>query len=305
MKIIRFLFICGSLVPVAFGQQASCLPVDGDQITGKDLARALPLLKAIPADTPLAPSPQPGGTRVFHQSELQSIASRFSVHLDVAPDVCFYILTEPLTQARVMQAMHDSLGIPDAVIEITELSTEPAPRGRIEFPRERLGTPALPDKRSPVLWRGFVVYAGERRFAVWANVWITAPVARIVSTESLRQGVPIVASQVRREVTESFPAAVHPDRTIDQVVGLVPLHAISAGSEVRFENLVRPNDVVKGDMVHVEVRMGAARLALNGRAESTGRIGDFIAVLNPESSRTFQARVDGKDRVVVEPGGGN
>jgi flagella basal body P-ring formation protein FlgA len=114
-----------------------------------------------------------------------------------------------------------------------------------------------------------------------------------------------VASQVRREVTESFPAAVHPDRTIDQVVGLVPLHAISAGSEVRFENLVRPNDVVKGDMVHVEVRMGAARLALNGRAESTGRIGDFIAVLNPESSRTFQARVDGKDRVVVEPGGGN
>jgi flagella basal body P-ring formation protein FlgA len=288
-------------LPTAFGQ-TSCLPVEGDQITGKDLARALPLFRAMPADTPLAPSPQPGGSRVFHLSELQSIASRFSVHLEAAPDVCFYIQTERLTEARVMQAMHDSLAIPDAVIEITELSTEPAPRGRIEFPRERLGTPALLNKRSPVLWRGFVVYAGERRFSVWANVWITAPVARIVSTDNLRQGVPIVASQVRREVTEAFPSAVSSDRTVDQVVGLAPLHAITAGSEVRLDNLVRPNDVVKGDLVRVDVRMGAAHLALNGRAESTGRVGDFIGVLNPDSSRTFQARIDG---VVVEPIGGN
>ena len=62
--------------------------------------------------------------------------------------------TEPLTQDRVLQAMRESLGIPDATIEVTELSTEPAPRGRIEFPRDRLGIPASADRRLPVLWRG-------------------------------------------------------------------------------------------------------------------------------------------------------
>jgi flagella basal body P-ring formation protein FlgA len=290
---------------LAFAQQTACLTVEGDQITGKDLARALPVFAAIPPSTALAPSPQPGGVRIFHQLELRAIGTRFFVHLDSVPDICFHIFTERLTEDRVLQPMRESLGIPEATIEVTEVSAEPAPRGRIEFPRDRLGTPASPDRRSPVLWRGEVIYAGGRRFSVWAKVWITAPVARIVSTGNLRQGVPIEAGRVRREVVESFPVAVRAEPALDEVVGLLPIRSIASGAEVRPEFLVRPNDVNKGDLVRVEVRIGAAHLALNGRAEGTGRVGDFIAVLNPESSRTFQARVAGKDSVVVEPAGGN
>jgi flagella basal body P-ring formation protein FlgA len=290
---------------LAFAQQTSCLTADGDQITGKDLARALPVFAAIPPSTPLAPAPQPGGVRIFHQTELEAIGTRFSVHLDSAPDICFHIFTERLTEDRVLQPMRESLGIPEANIEVTEVSTEPAPRGHIEFPRDGLGIPASPDRRLPVLWRGVVVYAGGRRFSIWARVWITVPVARIVSLENLRQGVPISASQVRREIVESFPGAARTEPALAEVIGLLPLRNIASGAEVRPEVLVRPNDVNKGDLVHVEVHMGAARLALNGRAEATGRVGDFIAVLNPESSRTFQARVAGKDSVVVEPAGGN
>ena len=110
---------------------------------------------------------------------------------------------------------------------------------------------------------------------------------------------------MRREVVESFPRAGKTEPALDEVVGMLPIRNIASGAEVRPEILVRPNDVNKGDLVHVEVHIGAARLALNGRAEATGRVGDFIAVLNPESSRTFQARVAGKDSVVVEPAGGN
>lgn len=302
---LRSLLLFASFGAFALGQQPSCLTVDGVQITAKDLARALPPFASIPANTPLAQSPLPGSVRVFPQSELQSIAKRFSVHLDSGPDICFRIFTASLTREQVMPALRQSLGIPEATIDITELSTMPVPRGRVEFPLDRLATPASPDRRSPVLWRGEVVSADDRRFAIWARVWITAPAERIVALENLRQGVPILSSQVRREVRESFPAAGKADTTLDQVIGLMPLHAVSAGSEVNPENLVRPNDVNKGDLVRVEVRIGAARLALNGRAEATGRIGDFIAVLNPESSRTFQARVAGKDSVVVESVGGN
>jgi flagella basal body P-ring formation protein FlgA len=303
--ILKGLFTLVFLAPLAFGQQAPCITVDGDQITGKDLALALPVFKSIPARTSIATAPPLGGTRVFHLPELQAIGMRFAVHIDSAPDVCFSLLTEPLSQDRVMLAMRESLGIPEATIEISELSTASAPRGRIEFPRDRLGRPASADQSLPVLWRGAVVYAGNRRVPISAKVWITAPVVRIVSVENLRQGAPIQANQVRREVTESFPPAIATAPALDQVVGLLPIRSINAGAEVRPENLVRPNDVNKGDMVRVEVHIGSARLALNGRAEGTGRVGDFIAVLNPESSRTFQARVAGRDSVIVEPVGEN
>lgn len=302
---LRGFLAIACFAPLAFAQDSSCFTVDGDQITGKDLARAQPVFAAIPANTPLAPSPQPGGVRTFHQSELQAIGTRFLVHLDSAPDICFRIFTERLTEERVLQPMRESLGMPEATIEVTEVSAEPAPRGHVEFPRDWLGIPASPDRRSPVLWRGVVVYNSGRRFSIWAKVWITAPVPRIVSIENLRQGVPIEASHVRREVVESFPRAGKTEPALDEVVGMLPIRNIASGTEVRPEILVRPNDVNKGDLVHVEVHIGAARLALNGRAEATGRVGDFIAVLNPESSRTFQARVAGKDSVVVEPAGGN
>jgi flagella basal body P-ring formation protein FlgA len=292
------------LVPLAVAQQPSCVTVDGDQITGRDFARALPVFAPLPPTTPLAPTPLPGALRVFHLSEMQSIGSRFSVRIDSAPDICFRTYTEPLTQERALAVMHESLGIADAIIEVTELSTEPVPHGRLEFPRDHLGTPASPDRRLPVLWRGVITYAGDRRFPVWAKVWITSRVSRVVATETLRQGIPIQPTQLRQEAIESFPMSKE-DLAIDRVAGLMPLHAISAGNEVRAENLVRPNDVNKGDLVRVEVHMGAARLELNGRAEATGRVGDFIAVLNPESSRTFQARIAGKDSVIVEPIGGN
>ena len=50
----------------------------------------------------------------------------------------------------------------------------------------------------------------------------------------------------------------------------------------------------KGDAVEVEVRSGAAHLALTAKAESGGRNGDVIAIRNPGSSRVFRARVEGK-----------
>ena len=81
---------------------------------------------------------------------------------------------------------------------------------------------------------------------------------------------------------------------------MVPARAIAAGSEIRPEFLIPPNDVNRGDAVHVEVRSGAARLAFTAKAESGGRSGDFIAVRNPSSNKIFRARIEGKDKVVVQ-----
>jgi len=283
----------------AFAQDPVCLPVEGSQIRGSDLGRAIPAFKNIPSDSPLAPVPPLGGSRVFAATELQTLASRFSISPGSFPDVCFRMATEVLTRDRVLEAMQASLRTPGVRIQLFDISNEKVPRGRIEFPAEGLVRPALPDSKSPVLWRGSVLYGNGERFPVWGRVAVTATFTRVIAVTTLRPGVPIELSQVRSETIEGFPVQ-RPTLQPEQAAGMVPLHNIAAGAEVRKEDLVPPIDVHKGDRVRVEVQIGAALVALSGRAEANGRIGDLISVINPDSSKTFQARVESKDKVIVE-----
>jgi flagella basal body P-ring formation protein FlgA len=279
--------------------QMPCATVTGAQILGRDLARALPVLKTLPPDVPVAPAPLPGAVRLFPVSELQAIAARFGIRGAALEDICFRIATEPLNRAQVTESMMDALKIPDLRIEVLDMSSDPVPAGRIEFRRETLGTQATPNRVSPVVWRGDVIYAGDRRFSIWARVKITAPVTRLIAVENLRAGVPIKTGQIREEVTEAFPLSPGHLVSLSQVEGLMPLRGIASGAEVRPEDVGKPYEVNRGDLVHVEVRAGATRLALTGRAESEGRIGDLVPVRNLDSSRVFPALVDGKDRVIV------
>jgi flagella basal body P-ring formation protein FlgA len=52
----------------------------------------------------------------------------------------------------------------------------------------------------------------------------------------------------------------------------------------------------------VDVFAGATHLELEGLAESSGSVGEFISIRNPESKKRFRARVEGRGRVSV---GGN
>jgi flagella basal body P-ring formation protein FlgA len=281
--------------------QTPCLTVTGDQILGSDLARAVPAFAHISPNAPLAQSPTPGNTRVFHFSELQSIGARFSVPISSAQEACFRLETQPLNSDRIAEAMRKALQLPDARIEVLETSPAAAPAGTIEFTRDNLGVPAASDSKTPVPWRGDVVYAGSRRFPIWAKVRISAQIGRLTAVEALRPGVSIKPDQVRMELVEGFPQPASRTTSIDQLAGMTVLRPIAAGGEIRPENLTRPNDVNRGDTVLVEVQFGAAHLALTGRAESGGHQGDVVEVRNPDTSKVFQARVEGPDRVIVGP----
>lgn len=302
---VRRLIVCRWFVPCWFVPcalaQTPCLTVTGDQIVTGDLARAIPAFAHVSPNSPLAPSPLPGNTRVFSLSELQSIGARFSIPVDSPREACFRFATEPLNADKVAAAMRSALQIPDARIEVLETNPATAPAGAIEFARENLGAPAAADSRTPVPWRGDIVYAGSRRFPIWAKVRITAPTSRLVAVEPLKSGVPLRANQVRTELTEGFPSTASRITSAGQIPGMVLLRPVAAGAEVRPDNLVRPNDVSRGDLVHVEVQFGGAHLALTGRAESAGHIGDTVSVRNPDTSKLFEALVEGVDKVIVGP----
>jgi flagella basal body P-ring formation protein FlgA len=203
----------------------------------------------------------------------------------------------PLDPAGLLEAMKSSL--PQARIEILEYSRQPAPPGELEFPRQGLreGSP-----RNGALWSGSVRYAGNRRFLIWARVKVTVGVRRVLAMADLKAGQRIEPGQILEQTREEFPSPGEFAVTLDQVAGKWPRLMVRAGSEIRMDQLVEAKDVARGERVRVEVVAGAARLEFDGIAESSGSAGEMIPVRNPDTSRRFRARVEGRGRVSV---GGN
>ncbi len=195
--------------------------------------------------------------------------------------------------------MHAALGMPDAHIELPEISVYPVPRGRIEFGLEHLGTPASPYQRAPVLWRGDVIYGEDHRFAIWARVRILVRHSEVVAAEELKPGRIIEPSQLRVTDQEGFPVFEKRQLSMDEAVGKTPIRPIAVGAVLRSELICRPNEINRGDLIEIEVRSGAARLVLAARAESGGHSGETIAVRNLESNKTFSAQVAGKGKAIV------
>jgi flagella basal body P-ring formation protein FlgA len=286
-------------IPCGLMAQAECLTVSGEQILGKDLARAVPALARIPGSTPLAPAPVVGSSRVFSPSELQSIAARFALPPVEATEVCFRFATEMLDRVRMEAAMKKALAIGDAHIEILETTAGDVPKGVIEFTREGLGLPSTPDQPTGEMWRGNILYGGAQRFPIWAKVRVTVPSARLVALEPLRPGTVIRPEQVHLEIADRFPQSGIGDLTPQSIAGMAPVRSIAAGAEIRRENLIRPNDVNRGETVQVNVQFGAAHLSFSGHAESGGHAGDPVSVRNPESNKLFEAVIAGPGLVVV------
>jgi flagella basal body P-ring formation protein FlgA len=286
-------------IPCALLAQPECVTVSGGQILGKDLARAVPALARLPQATPLAPAPIFGSSRVFSASELQSIAARFSLPIVEASDVCFRFAAAPLDRVRMEAAMKKALAPGDVHLDILETTSGEVPEGLIEFTREGLGVPSTPEQPAGEIWRGNILYGSAQRFSIWAKVRVTVPSARLVALEPLRPGAVIHPAQVRLEIVDRFPQSGIGDLTPESVAGMAPVHSISAGAEIRRENLIRPNDVNRGDTVQVDVRFGAAHLSFSGHAESSGHVGDTASVRNPESNKLFEAVIAGPGRVVV------
>jgi flagella basal body P-ring formation protein FlgA len=299
---LRALFLFGWTAWFAPAQEASCHPVEGDRVLARDLAAALPEFRTAPPEALVGQAPLPGTRRTFHAPELRALAHRFGVALSSPEDICFEWRTQPLDRTRAIAAMQESLAVPGAGIEIKDAISERVPTGQIEFPLGGLGTPSPTGPRAPVLWRGAVVYGDGHRFAIWARVEIAAPCRRLTAAESLKAGRPLEARQIRATDATCFPIAGKEFPTVAQLTGMSPIHSIAAGSELRLDLLAPPNEINRGDAVHVEVRSGAARLVLTARALNGGRSGDTISVRNPDSNRTFQARVTGKGTAIVEAG---
>jgi flagella basal body P-ring formation protein FlgA len=274
--------------------------VAGDRIFGSDLARALPVFAAISPEAVFGYAPAPGSKRVFQADELNRIATRYRLDGRVDSPVCFDIELRAVTKELVIEAMRKSIDVPGLRLEIVSLNHAAAPAGELVFPIAGLAAnPVDPETSLP--WKGFVLYNRGRRFDLWAQVKISAPMTRVVALRNLAIGEAIPAEAVRLETHDDSPLRNDVVRHLDEVVGRVPSRVIRSGFPVVRSNLSSPFDVKKGEMVAVRAVSGEAVLTTEAQAEDSGRNGDSILLKNTASGKTFRGRVDGPGSVIVVP----
>ncbi len=285
---------------LALSAPPGCHAIQNEMILARDVAAVLPGFAQVAGDFRLGYVPSTGAPRIFRGADLQRIAKNQGVEILDPPDVCFAMQTFIPQPEDIRTAIRETLadvpGVTSARIEISASSQHPAPFGKLIFPRT--GMQQTSGSQPEILWRGYVHHT-DSDFPVWARVRIVANMTRVVATANIPSGKPIQKNQVRLESCEDLLLDEIMARNLDEVIGYVPKSLLRAYLPIRKNQLASLPDVVKGELVDVEVFAGAARLMVKGKAQSDGFKGSTILVRNLSSGKDFRARVAGKNRAIV------
>lgn len=280
---------------IALAFIAACQFVSADRIFARDVAAVVPAFAKLAPEVPLGFAPSPGQTKVFGPAELQRVAKANGLALDEAPsEICFQWNMRTLEPGDLITAMNAALPAGRRIeITVVESSRYPAPQGRIVFSEPPVSA------SGPMLWRGQVLYAPNRRYLIWARVLLKYTGPRLIAAEPLHPGEAIRADQLRIEQWSGTLAHLDELATPGEAVGDSVKAAVPAGTVLRRALLMRPADVLRGDAVAVHISSPGASITTEGIAEQTGVRGAVIYVRNRNSGRKFRARVEGKDTVTV------
>jgi hypothetical protein len=163
------------MIVIAAFAISGCLMMSpgSDSIRAADLAPAFPEMAALDPSLAIAPGPLPGLTRVFHPTELRRLAVQHGLASSPQSDICITRRVAPLDPVHLIEAMRQEL--PSVGIELLEFSSQPAPEGRIRFPRAGLHVAPVLNSQG-ALWTGWVEYGEKGRFPIWARVRVALSV---------------------------------------------------------------------------------------------------------------------------------
>ena len=282
--------------------RAGCLAVSSGQITVRDLHDAAPFLQELDPDTPFGFSPLPGTQRILSARELTLLAQRHGLTLvpgGPMPSVCVERLVRPISREDMQAALVAALNTPNGELELIEFSEQLAPLGWLEFRRAGLNKPPLEAPDSPVVWRGRLVYDGQRSVMVWAKVKLSVDRVMLVAAQNIALGAVIGAEQIKEVHERQFPFLESSRGSREIIVGKIARRTIPAGQEFALNALDEPRDISKGDKVRVSVIDGSATLSLDMIAQSSGKKGESILVHNPSTGKNFRAVVEEKGRATM------
>ena len=283
-----------------FGQTAeACVVITGDQITGRDLANALPQLASVPADATFGYAPAPGVERSFSAGELQRLANRYGVNAKITTSVCFGWQVNKLSREQISAAIRKSLAGHEVELEIVDQSHSSTPQGELVFPLQGLSQGAA----KAAVWTGYVLYGGGKKFNTWVQVRITVHEEQVVAARAIRTGESIDAAALKKVDYRGPLLRTLALRKEEEVTGKCARRPIAEGTVLSEAMLALPQDVDKEQLVIVHSDCGAAHIETQGIASEAGYRGDVIRVRNPKTGRVFRAKIDDRGIVTVIDGG--
>jgi flagella basal body P-ring formation protein FlgA len=298
---IFVLFAMSALAMVAGLACAACIAVPSGNILARDLSEAIPSFGTLDPDVVVGFAPFPGTVRVLSSHDVLLLGRHYGLAFpgEPAPSVCVERMVRHLSPGEVKAALVSALDLADASLELLEFSNRALPPGRLEFSPAGLNKPPGNSPQAPVIWRGKLIYDGERSLVVWAKVSISVERDLFLAKETIPKGAVIRADQVVATRVRQFPS-LEPSRGWPLVVaGKVARRMLPAGQPIVAEELDRFQDVLRGETVHVQAIDGGASIRFDAIAQSSGQKGEIILVHNLSSGRNFRALIEDQGQVIV------
>jgi flagella basal body P-ring formation protein FlgA len=287
---------------------ADCIVVSSNTIFARDITGTVPMFLSVDPETVIAFAPAPGVRRILSPRDLIAAARKQGIAGEPGPtlsSVCVERDARPIDVTDLTEVLQAALALPDAHLTILDFSKQRIPSGHMEFSLSGLNKPPESGPGTPVIWRGRLVYDGQRSLSIWAKVSLTVERPALVAAEQIAAGSILRTEQLAVRLTNQFPFGAHALDSIPQAAGKAARRTIPAGQIILATALADSEDVVRGETVHVEVIDGLALLTLDAVAESSGRRGDPVTLRNPSSGRTFRGVVADKGRVIVRSSSGD
>ncbi len=159
------------LITFSAVQLAACGIIEGDRIHGSDLAAEEPAFADIDPTADLGPAPVAGARRTLQSLEIEKLAKERSITLSAGQNrsVCFERATLVLTESlsRSGPSRFARFAAPNRARPSGNRRFQPkfAACRRIGLSSRWLGSSGL--------WRGRLIYAGNRSVPIWARVRVT------------------------------------------------------------------------------------------------------------------------------------
>ena len=274
-----------------------CIPVAGDRILAVDLAPFVEAFRGVDGRRFVGYAPMPGLERRLTRRELEAAAGTANGNAQLPDSICVVRVTAKLAAADAAEAIRQSLP-PDAKLDILRVPDWPVPAGRLEFPLHGLRATG---EGGLYHWRGRLVpHAGGRSWPVPVTVRIRLVRPVLVAGRDVEPGAELSEADLK---TEKREVAVPPPGAAPEpgfFVGWTARRRLEAGKPVSTYALQPPPAAKAGQRVVLTAEAGAARVTMEAKALTGGRVGDRLLLKSPLSGGRVRARLTGAGQAVVD-----
>lgn len=255
----------------------------------------------------LGPGPAPGQRIVVEAAQLAAIARQFGVDWRPASSADRSVLERAgrlLPREAILEPLRAALaGVgapPDAEVDLPGYSAPMiAIEARPEADVEQLDYDAASGRfTASFLLTGDGVETQRVRLDGVAQEMIEVA----VPTHRLNAGTVIGEEDLRMSRVRAALVRGDVARTVDEAVGFALRRSMVPGQPIALADITRPNAVLKGSRVAVELNVPGLTVAAQAIATESAALGERIRILNPGSRAVVEAQVVGPDRVRVLPG---